>query len=82
MIESKRWGRWIEKMTKQQKLANEIYEYLLNDNKYNSRIAELKWVVNLTNTDTAIMVIQVWLADNSHIESLDDYDEYVTDKGC
>lgn len=69
-------------MTQQQKLANEIYEYLLNDNKYNSRIAELKWVTSITLIDTAIMVIQIWLQENSGIESLDDYDEYVTDKGC
>ena len=69
-------------MTQQQKLANEIYEYLLNDNKYNSRIAELKWVTSITLIDTAITVIQIWLQENSGIESLDDYDEYVTDKGC
>ena len=69
-------------MTTQQKLANEIYEYLLNDNKYNSRIAELKWVTSITLIDTAITVIQIWLQENSGIESLDDYDEYVTDKGC
>lgn len=69
-------------MTQQQKLANEIYEYLLNDNKYNSRIAQLKWVVNLTNTDTAITVIQIWLQENSDIESVNDYDAYVTDTGC
>lgn len=69
-------------MTHQQKLANEIYEYLLNDNKYNSRIAELKWVTSITLIDTAITVIQIWLQENSGIESLDDYDEYVTDKGC
>lgn len=69
-------------MTQQQKLANEIYEYLLNDNKYNSRIAELKWVTSITLIDTAITVIQIWLQENSGIESMDDYDEYVTDKGC
>ena len=69
-------------MTQQQKLANEIYEYLLNVNKYNSRIAELKWVTSITLIDTAITVIQIWLQENSGIESLDDYDEYVTDKGC
>lgn len=69
-------------MTQQQKLANEIYEYLLNDNKYNSRIAELKWVTSITLIDTAITVIQIWLQENSGIESLDDFDEYVTDKGC
>lgn len=69
-------------MTKQQKLANEIYEYLLNDNNYNSRIAELKWVTSITLIDTAITVIQIWLQENSGIESLDDFDEYVTDKGC
>lgn len=68
-------------MTQQQKLANEIYEYLLQDNKYNYRIAELKWVTNITLIDTAITVIQIWLQENSGIESLDDYDEYVTDKG-
>lgn len=69
-------------MTSQQKLANEIYEYLLNGNKYNSRIAELKWVTSITLIDTAITVIQIWLQENSGIESLNDYDEYVTDKGC
>lgn len=69
-------------MTAQQKLANEIYEYLLNDNKYNSRIAELKWVTSITLIDTAITVIQIWLQENSDIESVNDYDEYVTDKGC
>lgn len=69
-------------MTQVQKLANEIYEYLLNVNNYNSRIAELKWVTSITLIDTAIMVIQIWLQENSGIESLDDYDEYVTDKGC
>ena len=69
-------------MTQQQKLANEIYEYLLNDKKYNSRIAELKWVTSITLIDTAITVIQIWLQENSGIESLDDFDEYVTDKGC
>lgn len=69
-------------MTKQQKLANEIYEYLLQDNKYNSRIAQLKWVTSITLVDTAITVIQIWLQENSGIESLDDYDEYVTDVGC
>lgn len=69
-------------MTQQQKLANEIYEYLLNDNNYNSRIAELKWVTSITLIDTAITVIQIWLQENSGIESLDDFDEYVTDKGC
>ena len=69
-------------MTAQQKLASEIYEWLLNTDKDNNLIAELKWTVNLTLTDTAIMVIQIWLQENSGIESLDDYDEYVTDKGC
>lgn len=69
-------------MTQQQKLANEIYEYLLNNNKYNSRIAELKWVTSITLIDTAIMVIQVWLQENSDIESVNDYDAYVTDTGC
>ena len=69
-------------MTQQQKLANEIYEYLLNDNKYNSRIAELKWVTSITLIDTAILIIQIWLDENEHVESLDDYVEYVTDKGC
>lgn len=69
-------------MTQQQKLANEIYEYLLNDNKYNSRIAELKWVTSITLIDTAITVIQIWLQENSGIESLDDYDAYVTGEGC
>lgn len=69
-------------MTQVQKLANEIYEYLLYANNYNSRIAELKWVTSITLIDTAIMVIQIWLQENSGIESLDDYDEYVTDKGC
>lgn len=69
-------------MTAQQKLANEIYEYLLQDNKYNSRIAQLKWVTSITLIDTAITVIQIWLQENSGIESLDDFDEYVSDKGC
>lgn len=69
-------------MTQQQKLANEIYEYLLNNQKYNSRIAELKWVTSITLIDTAIMVIQIWLQENSGIESLDDYDVYVTGEGC
>ena len=69
-------------MTAQQKLANEIYEYLIQDNKYNSRIAQLKWVTSITLIDTAITVIQIWLQENSGIESLDDFDEYVSDKGC
>lgn len=69
-------------MTQQQKLANEIYEYLLKDNKYNSRIAQLKWVTSITLIDTAITVIQIWLLENSSIESLDDYDAYVTGEGC
>ena len=69
-------------MTQQQKLAYEIYEYLLNDNKYNSRIAELKWVTSITLIDTSITVIQIWLQENSGIESLDDYVAYVMDKGC
>lgn len=60
-------------MTAQQKLANEIYEWLLQTNEYNTQIAELKWVINLTLTDTAILIIQIWLDDNSHIENLDDY---------
>lgn len=68
-------------MTAQQKLASEIYEWLLNTDKYNNLIAELKWTVNLTLTDTAIMVIQIWLQDNNHIESLADYLEYIEDMG-
>ena len=70
------------KMTKQQNLANEIYEWLLQTNEYNTQIAELKWVINLTLIDTAILIIQIWLDENEHVESLDDYVEYVTDKGC
>ena len=68
-------------MTAQQKLASEIYEWLLNTDKYNNLIAELKWTVNLALTDTAIMVIQIWLQDNNHIESLADYLEYIEDMG-
>ena len=68
-------------MTAQQKLASEIYEWLLNTDKDNNLIAELKWTVNLTLTDTAIMVIQIWLQDNNHIESLADYLEYIEDMG-
>ena len=68
-------------MTSVQKLASEIYEWLLNTDKDNSLIAELKWTVNLTLTDTAIMVIQIWLQDNNHIESLADYIEYIEDMG-
>lgn len=60
-------------MTTQQKLANDIYEWLLQTNEYNTQIAELKWVINLTLTDTAILIIQIWLDENSHIENLDDY---------
>lgn len=68
-------------MTNVQKLASEIYEWLLNTDKDNNLIAELKWTVNLTLTDTAIMVIQIWLQDNNHIESLADYIEYIEDMG-
>lgn len=69
-------------MTQQQKLANEIYEWLLqNSHISNARINQLLWVINLTLIDTAIMVIQIWLQDNNHIESLADYIEYIEDMG-
>lgn len=63
----------VNNMTQQQKLANEIYEWLLHTNEYNTQIAELKWVINLTLTDTALIIIQIWLDENEHIENLDDY---------
>lgn len=61
----------------QQKLANEIYEWLLNTKQFNSQIAQLKWVVDLTNTDAALTVIQIWLQDNDFIKDLEDYFDYV-----
>ena len=66
-------------MTYQQKLANEIYEWLLqNSHIYNARINQLLWVINLTLTDTAIMVIEIWLQENDLIDSLEKYIEYVS----
>lgn len=61
----------------QQKLANEIYEWLLNTNQFNKQIAELKWVTDLTNTDAALSVIQIWLQDNDFIEDMNDYFDYI-----
>lgn len=61
----------------QQKLANEIYEWLLNTNQFNKQIAELKWVTDLTNTDAALSVIQIWLQSNDFIDDIDDYFDYI-----
>lgn len=61
----------------QQKLANEIYEWLLNTNQFNKQIAELKWVTDLTNTDAALSVIQIWLQSNNFIDDIDDYFDYI-----
>ena len=63
----------------QQKLANEIYEWLLNTKQFNKQIAELKWVTDLTNTDAALSVIQIWLQSNNFIDDIDDYVDYVDD---
>lgn len=63
--------------TKQQELANKIYDLLLNTSNWNEKVAELKWVVNLTLTDAAITVIQIWLQENREIQSLRDYLEYI-----
>lgn len=61
----------------QQKLANEIYEWLLNTNQFNKQIAELKWVTDLTNTDAALSVIQIWLQSNDFVEDMNDYFDYI-----
>lgn len=61
----------------QQKLANEIYEWLLNTNQFNKQIAELKWVTELSVVDTALLVIQIWLQSNDFIEDMDDYFDYI-----
>lgn len=61
----------------QQKLANEIYEWLLNTNQFNKQIAELKWVTELSVVDTALLVIQIWLQDNDFIEDMNDYFDYI-----
>ena len=63
--------------TKQQELANKIYDLLLNTSNWNEKVAELKWVVNLTLTDAAVTVIQIWLQEHREIESLRDYLEYI-----
>lgn len=66
-------------MTYQQKLANEIYEWLLqNSHISNARINQLLWVISLTLTDTAIMVIEIWLQENDLIDTLDKYIEYAS----
>lgn len=61
----------------QQKLANEIYEWLLNTNQFNKQIAELKWVTDLTNTDAALSVIQIWLQSNDFVADMNDYFDYI-----
>lgn len=63
--------------TKQQELANKIYDLLLNTSNWNEKVAELKWVVNLTLIDAALTVIQIWLEENREIQSLRDYLEYI-----
>lgn len=62
-----------------EKLAYEIYQWLLTNPYVNTkRISELLWVVNLTVVDSAIMVIQLWLQDNEHINSVEAYQNYVS----
>lgn len=66
-------------MTNIQHLAHQIYDWLLLNTHINTkRIRELLWVVNITLIDTAIMVIQIWLQENEHINNVGAFAKYVS----
>lgn len=54
-------------------LADMIYDYLLTVDKPNKNLMQLFWVKNLTLIDDAIKVIDIWLQDNLHIKSLEEF---------
>ena len=54
-------------------LADMIYDYLLTVDKPNKNLMQLFWVKNLTLINDAIKVIDIWLQDNLHIKSLEEF---------
>lgn len=54
-------------------LAEMIYDYLLTVDKPTKNLMQLFWVKNLTLINDAIKVIDIWLQDNLHIKSLEEF---------
>lgn len=54
-------------------LAQQIYEYLLQTDKPNKKLMQLFWVKNITYINNALTVIEIWLLENLHIKSLEEF---------